>query len=287
MSSATRSGLETVIYLVAFLIAAGVAGLLAMEATSRFGVGMDLEFLALWSGAIAMFLATFVYIYMGRNVKIHNDTFFIRTMAVTTIAATAYLAMVLGMGRVTVAGEEVLVARYADWILTTPILLSLLGILANANRSTIATLVGADVYMIATGFLAVVAEPFWQTLVWWGVSTLAFVVLLYLLMGVLSKGAEEQPDEVTGVYRRLRNLTIVLWSMYPVVWIAGGQGFGVLPANVEVVSFVVLDVLAKVAFGFILLRSHDTIKIRSFYAGGKREEKSASGSGGQPSGLEV
>jgi bacteriorhodopsin len=227
------------------------------------------ETVALWLGAGVMMVGTLVYLYMGRTVTVSNDTFFVMAMSVTIVAATAYLTMALGMGRVTVGGREVLAVRYADWMVTTPLLLALLGMVANASRSVIATLVGLDVYMVGTGFLAVLAEPLWQTLVWWGISTLAFVVMLYLLLGVLSAGAREQPEGVYKVYRRLRNLTVVLWSLYPVVWIAGGNGLGVLPAEIEVVSFVVLDVLAKVVFGLVLLRSHDTVQVHSFYTQGR------------------
>lgn len=244
---------------------------------------MEIDVVALWFGAGAMLLGTLVYLYMGRNVGVTNDVFFLMAMSVTVIAATAYLTMALGMGRVTIRGDEVLVARYADWMLTTPLLLALLGMVANASRSTIATLIGLDVYMIATGFLAVLAEPLWQTLVWWGVSTLAFIVLLYILIRVLSKGAGEQPEGVVNVYRRLRNLTVVLWSFYPIIWLAGGHGFALLPSNVELVSFVVLDVLAKVVFGLILLRSHDTVKVHSFYSQG-RERRQTSVGDRQPSG---
>jgi len=133
-------------------------------------------------------------------------------------------------------------------------------------------LIGLDVYMIVTGFLGVLAEPFWQTLLWWGVSTLAFLVLLYLLLSVLSKGASEQPDDLVSVYKNLRNLTVVLWSLYPIIWIAGGTGLGILPPGVEAISYVALDVLAKVAFGFILLSSHETIRVQSFYVQERGDE---------------
>lgn len=236
--------------------------------------GTGVENIALWAGAGAMLVGTLVHLYLGRNVAVYQDRFFVMATAITLIAGTAYLAMALGMGRVTVNGEEIFVIRYLDWLLTTPLILVLLGILANANRSTITSLIGLDVYMIVTGALGAVAGPLWQALLWWTISTVAFLILLYLLLGVLSRGASEQPDDLVGIYKRLRNLTVVLWSIYPVIWIAGTHGFGVLPTTVESVSFVVLDVLAKVVFGFILLSSHETIRVQSFYVSSRERESS-------------
>lgn len=228
-----------------------------------------------------MLLGTLGYLYLGRNVAVYKDNFFVMTASVTVIAATAYLAMALGMGRMTLNGEEVLFARYVDWLLTTPILLALLGMIANAKKEVIATLVGLDVYMVATGFLGAVAEPLWQTAVWWAVSMFSFIALLYILLGVLSKGADGD-GTVASVYTKLRNLTVVMWSLYPVVWIAGGNGFGVLSPTVEVSAFVVLDVLAKVVFGFVLLNSHESLRIHSFYGDRSVRTERRSGTPGEP-----
>lgn len=233
---------------------------------------MEIGQIALWAGAGAMMFGTLMYLWLGRNVAIYKDRFFTMTMAITVIASTAYLAMALGIGRITLNGEEVFIARYADWVLTTPLIVALLGIIANASRETIAALIGLDIYMIVTGALAVISEPLWQTLIWWTLSTVAFVALLYLLLGTLSKGASEQPDDVVGVYKTLRNLTVVVWSLYPIIWIVGGQGFGIIPPNVELISFVALDVTAKVVFGFVLLRSHETVRIQSFYGSRRQRE---------------
>ncbi|MDZ7687872.1 MAG: bacteriorhodopsin [Halobacteriales archaeon] len=206
-------------------------------------LGADPSTAVLWLGALAMFVGTFVYLWLGRNVAVYEQEFFVMAISITMIAATAYLAMAMGMGRIAVNGEEVVVARYIDWLLTTPIILVLLGVLANADRSLIATLIGVDVYMISVGLLGAVANSLFVSLVWWSLGVVAFLVLLYLLLGVLSDAAEEMPDDVSGMFVTLRNLTVVIWSFYPVVWILGGHGFGVLPVLVEDGGWLLLDVL--------------------------------------------
>jgi bacteriorhodopsin len=53
---------------------------------------------------------------------------------------------------------------------------------------------------------------------------------------------------------------IVLWTAYPIVWIFGTEStIGLLPLGVETAAFAVLDLAAKVGFGFVLLRSHDVL----------------------------
>jgi len=237
------------------------------------------ETLILWAGAAAMFIGTLAYFWLGRNVAVYEQNFFIMAISITVIAATAYLAMALGMGRVTIGGEEVLIARYIDWLLTTPLIIALLGILANASRNLIATLVGVDIYMISSAFLGALSSSLFVSLVWLGVGTVAYLLFLYLLLGALSDAAGEMPEDVSGIYTTLRNLTIVLWSIYPAVWLLGGNAFGTLPAVVEGGAFVGLDVLSKVVFGFILLNSHETLRVYDFY-GAERDSPSGAEAAG-------
>ena len=212
-----------------------------------------------------MFLGTLVYLWLGRNVAVYKQEFFIIAISVTVIAATAYLIMAMGMGSITVNGEEFLLVRYIDWLLTTPLIISLLGMLANADRGLIATLIGVDVYMIVAGLLGVIADTLFMSLVWWSIGVVAYLVFLYLMLGALSNAADEMPDDVSGIFKKLRNLTVVIWSVYPIVWILGGHGFGLLPVVAEDGGIVVLDVLSKVLFGYILLSSHETLHVYSFY----------------------
>jgi bacteriorhodopsin len=56
-------------------------------------------------------------------------------------------------------------------------------------------------------------------------------------------------------------MLIVLWLAYPVVWILGTEGtIGIIPLYWETAAFMVLDLTAKVGFGFVLLRSHSILE---------------------------
>jgi bacteriorhodopsin len=217
-----------------------------------------------------MLLGMLYFIAQGRNVQDERrQEFFIVTIFITAIAFVNYLAMALGFGLTTIqlGGEEVPIywARYTDWFFTTPLLLVDLGLLARANRNQLGTLVGLDMLMIATGAVATLTAGTGvfgegtRRLIWWGVSTGFLVVLLYFLFGTLSKQASEISAEAQATFNRLRNLIVVVWAVYPVWWLVGTEGLGAIGLGVETAGFMVLDLVAKVGFGIILLSSRKAI----------------------------
>jgi bacteriorhodopsin len=238
------------------------------------GPETQLETIALGIGTLGMALGTLAFIAMGSGeTNERKQEFFIITTFITGIAAVSYFSMFQGFGvvEVSVAGVSepltIYWARYADWLFTTPLLLLDLGLLAGANRNTIATLVGLDVGMIVTGLVGAVATGAESPLggagtriAWWGISCGFFVVLLYYLVSTLGSVAAQRSGDVASLFSTLRNLVIVLWTAYPVVWILGTEGtLGLIGLPVETVLYMVLDLTAKVGFGFILLRSRDVL----------------------------
>jgi bacteriorhodopsin len=225
-----------------------------------------LESISLGIGTLGMALGTIAFIVMGSGeTDERKQEFYIITIFIAAIAAVSYFSMFMGYGVIdVVVGEETLKiywARYADWLFTTPLLLLDLGLLAGANRNTIATLIGLDVGMILTGLVGALAtEGAVMRIAWWGISCGFFVVLLYVLVSNLSQQAARQSGEVAALFSTLRNLIIVLWTAYPIVWIIGTEGtIGLIPLGVETAAFMVLDLSAKVGFGFILLRSRNVL----------------------------
>ena len=225
-----------------------------------------LETIALGIGTLGMALGTLAFIAMGAGeTNERKQEFYIITIFIAAIAAVSYFSMFMGFGviEVMVGGEALTIywARYADWLFTTPLLLLDLALLAGASRNTIATLVGLDVAMIITGLVGALAtEGAAFRIAWWGISCGFFVALLYFLVSTLSKNAAQKSGDVAALFSTLRNLVIVLWTAYPIVWIIGTEGtLGLIPLPVETAAFMVLDLAAKVGFGFILLRSRDVL----------------------------
>ena len=225
------------------------------------------ESIWLWLGTAGMTLGTLYFVARGWGVEdAEQQRFYIITIFITAIASAAYFAMATGFGltQVTVNGQvlDIYWGRYADWLFTTPLLLLDLALLARASKNTIYTLIGLDVLMIGTGVIgALAASSAFVRIVWWAISTVFLLFLLYFLLRALSEAAERQTPEVRKLTATLRNMLIVLWLAYPVVWILGTEGtIGIIPLYWETAAFMVLDLTAKVGFGFVLLRSHSILE---------------------------
>ena len=209
----------------------------------------------LWIGTALMTIGLLVFIYMTYTTSEENRHFYYATSLVPLIAASAYFAMATGHGAMTIGGHTFFFARYIDWVFTTPLLLLDLALLALANvRRRIAlvgVLLGADVYMIITGLIAGLLTGA-DKYVWFATSTIAFLFVLFVLVRMFRE-AQVRGGAISSLFRNLATLTIVLWICYPIVWLLGTEGTGLLSIQVEVILYMILDVLAKVGFGFLLL----------------------------------
>ncbi len=177
------------------------------------------------------------------------------------------MALGFGLTIVEVGGEELPIywARYTDWFFTTPLLLIDLGLLVGANRNELSSLVGLDMLMIGTGVVATLsAGPGFlsegaRRLIWWGISTGFLLVLLYMLYGSLDEKASKLTGDAASTFSTLRTLIVVVWLVYPVWWIVGTEGLQLVSLNIETAGFMVLDLVAKVGFGIILLSSREVL----------------------------
>jgi bacteriorhodopsin len=234
-------------------------GTVVAQAGGIIGERPEAVWLAL--GTVIMLLGTVYFIGKGWGVTDpEQQEFYIITIMITGIASAAYLSMFFGFGltEVEVAGRgalDIYWARYADWLFTTPLLLLDLALLANASRREIGGLVILDSFMIVTGLVGALSKTMLARYTWWFISTVAMILVLYFLYSVLGARAQQMSSDVQSTFTALRNLTLVLWTLYPILWIVGTEGAGVVNLYVETLGFMVLDVSAKVGFGLILLRS--------------------------------
>ena len=228
------------------------------------------ESIWLWLGTLGMFLGMLYFIARGwGETDRRRQEFYIVTIFITAIAFVNYLAMALGFGLtiVEVGGEELPIywARYTDWFFTTPLLLIDLGLLVGANRNELSSLVGLDMLMIGTGVVATLsAGPGFlsegaRRLIWWGISTGFLLVLLYMLYGSLDEKASKLTGDAASTFSTLRTLIVVVWLVYAVWWIVGTEGLQLVSLNIETAGFMVLDLVAKVGFGIILLSSREVL----------------------------
>ena len=171
---------------------------------------------------------------------------------ISGIAAVAYVLMALEVGAVSVGDRIVYVPRYIDWLLTTPLLLLYLAMLVDADRRLIGQTIAVNVVVILGGLGAALLSGVARFALF-AVGGLAFVVLAYLLVGPLTERSRGQATE--SLFRGLRNLTVILWSIYPLIWLLSPPGFGLLTVLTNVLLVVYLDLVTKVGFGLIALNA--------------------------------
>jgi bacteriorhodopsin len=216
-----------------------------------------------WGG---MTLATIAFLWMattGSRQQIHH---YVASAVITLWAAMNYLVMAIGGGTAIVGATEgparlFYYARYIDWTLTTPLLLLGLAWVAmggsiRRNTGVIAIIVVADVLMILTGLIAGATEGFLQAL-FFIISCIFFAIVLYFIWvpnnSLAAEARRGQTEGRPGLFFTLATTLTVLWILYPIVFLIGTEGFSVVSSSLEVFFYAVLDILAKIAFGFILL----------------------------------
>jgi len=166
---------------------------------------------------------------------------------VTGVATVAYVLMAVDVGTVTASGRVVSIPRYVDWLITTPLILLFLAMLGRTGRESILRLVVVDVALLVLGGVAVVVSgPIrWAAFVG-GVGF--FGVLVYDLYSRIPRLATFSNERTRTLFITLRNLTIALWTLYPVVWILSPSGIGLLTRDMTMLVVAYLDLISKAAF---------------------------------------
>ena len=176
-------------------------------------------------------------------------------VSIPGIAVFAYILLVLDIGAVDGGGHTVYAVRYVDWLLTTPINVLYLGLLAHATRADIGKLVGLQTLTIVFGFAGALAGGS-VAYALFALGAVAFAGVVYLLYGTIADAAVASLSDVeASLYRTLRNFVVVLWSVYPVVWLLGAAGVGLMDVETASLVIVYLDVVTKVGFGLIALHA--------------------------------
>lgn len=219
---------------------------------------LELESL-FWLGAVGMAVGTAAFAWGGREATGSERRYYLTLVGISGIAAVAYAIMALGIGWVGVDGRTIFVPRYVDWILTTPLIVLFLGMLAGLDRRQFAVVLTLDTVVMVAGFAAALL-PGVERFALFGVGAVAFVALVYYFVGPATATASDRSDGALSLYVRLRNLTIILWSVYPLLWVLGSAGFGLLTLTVEVSLIAYLDLVTKVGFGLIALDASATMR---------------------------
>ena len=119
--------------------------------------------------------------------------------------------------------------RYADWILTVPLLMvelvAVLRLEASKSRSLLTRLVIAAALMIALGYPGeVISTPdgWTQRVIWGALSSVPFFYILYILWTELTASLATQPAAARQLIEIARLVILITWAVYPIAYALGG-----------------------------------------------------------------
>lgn len=217
---------------------------------------IDLMTVVYTIGAFALLIGTVPAIQLlGGDYKNGRFGF---VLAIPVVAGISYVSMALGGGEVLFQGYPVPIERYADWLITTPILVGYAAYVAGMSRTWIIGAALADALMIVFGGVAVALAPPGQ---WIGfaASALCHLSLLSVLYGILPSYAQDQPSERRRLAGILQNHVGLLWIAYPIIWLFG-PGFQAISATAVGIIITFMDVVAKTPYVYFVYRARNVFE---------------------------
>jgi len=220
---------------------------------------------------------------------------------VTAISTIAYYAQATGAGssfvhfvvhethkHVPTTTEHILRqvfwAHAVDSALTFPLVVLSLAFLAGISGANILVIIFAHITLALTTFFASFSslgrlglgngnKTKWG---WFVFALLSFLVIVYQLVIPGRRAVKAKGDAATGkLYAAIGGYTLVVWILYLVVW-GVTEGTRNWSVDAEVISYAVLDILAKPVFAFWLIFVHgkNSAALDGFWAHGVSTEGS-------------
>lgn len=187
----------------------------------------------LWIVFVIMAVASGFFSLLSWDVPVSKRLYHYVTSMITITATLAYFSMANGSGvNLHCVSEklshekvpdtyqevcrEVYFARYIDWAITTPLLLTDLCLLAGIDGAHTIMAISADVIMVLTGLFAAYGnEETSQKWGWYAISCIAYIFVIWHVALHGSSVVKARGTKVSKLFGSLALFTFVLWTAYP------------------------------------------------------------------------
>lgn len=147
--------------------------------------------------------------------------------------------------------------RYADWLITVPLLIiELIAVCALSKalaKSLTLRLSIAAALMIVLGYPGEIATSSGPAWLWWGLAMIPFLYILKVLFGEFGTALERQPERARPLIAKARTLILITWSFYPIAYLAPYMGLSGAAGEVGLqVGYTIADITAKVGLGLYI-----------------------------------
>ena len=171
---------------------------------------------------------------------------------ITFIAAVHYYYM----RDANVSGADVTFFRYVDWILTVPLMcveFYLILAKAGATKKLMWQLIGLSTVMLVAGYIGETGD---SPVLYGTISGIAYFVMVGMLwLGSPKALAEKAGGSVLEAYNALCWFILVGWSIYPIGYMIGTDGWydfvDAIPLDMDVV-YNIGDAINKIGFGLVI-----------------------------------
>ena len=148
--------------------------------------------------------------------------------------------------------------RYADWLITVPLLvielLIVLGVTAERRKKLMTSLVPATVLMIGLGYPGETSANDTTKWTFWVLSMIPFLYILFTLSGELKAAKARETGAVSTSINNATKILLVTWLVYPIAYlipvvftVSDGAEAG------RQVAYTIADITAKALYGLMIL----------------------------------
>ncbi len=156
--------------------------------------------------------------------------------------------------------------RYADWLLTVPLLMIELVVAMSLAKGkgrnlaiTLASLAAAMILLGYPGQAAIAAvqdgrsESLGPVWIWWIASMIPFLAITGILLARVPGMIKDKPDNVRKLIKGGIGLTVVVWFFYPVAYLVDAYaGTSQGGAVFTQVGYTIADITAKAGLGVVI-----------------------------------
>lgn len=149
--------------------------------------------------------------------------------------------------------------RYADWLITVPLLvielLIVLGVDAARRKKLMTTLVPATVLMIGLGYPGEVSDVDSTKWLFWILAMIPFAYILFTLAGELKAAESRETGQIASAVKSATRVLLVTWLVYPIAYLFPVI-FDVTNEGAEAarqVGYTLADITAKALYGIMIL----------------------------------
>lgn len=148
--------------------------------------------------------------------------------------------------------------RYADWLITVPLLvielLIVLGVTAERRKKLMTTLVPASALMIGLGYPGEVSSNDSTKWLFWALAMIPFAYILFTLSGELKAAKARETGLISKSISNATTILLVTWLVYPIAYLipvvfteSDGAEAG------RQVAYTIADITAKALYGLMIL----------------------------------